>query len=354
MADYKSIFELVKHFNSLTSCVPNHLEILKIKQGDYYWADDCDSLPPDLEWVNCGKDFPSAKLVLMENHAGLFRGQTDVYSPCYSKAYRGFPLVKRPRELSEENRVRFLVSQAKTLWYIHLLQKHPSVLCAKIRNIKMDPYSIAQHYGMSTPYLDLTQSIEIASFFACCEYRDNAWQPKLAGKGVIYSFAPILDAEMIGLVTFSRPVLQKAWFIFLPLGEDFEKVSRVDKLIFNHTPEGSRYYLEKFNYGKDLFPEDPAADLARDIITSNSIPKNFISEALLRFGCIPDNIEKTLSTFKDSMNKYCNLAVEDNVPIFFTDDQIKKAESCFAKHADRFNDFKGYVRPVRKETCKVI
>jgi hypothetical protein len=347
MKEYKNIFELVKDFQDLASRTANPLEILKIRQGEYYWADDSDSLPLDLEWVNCGKDFPSAKLILMESSVGLFRGQADVYSPCYSKAYRGFPLVKRPRELLEEYRVKFLALQAKTLWYIYLLQKHPAIPYARVRNIKMNNFAIAQHYGMSTPYLDLTQSIEIASFFACCEYRDNAWQPKLTGKGVVYSFGPMSNCELFGLVTFPRPVSQKAWFVFLPFGVDFEKLPQVKKFVFNHTPEGSKHYLEMFNSGKDLFPGDPAEDIAKDIINSGAIPKDFVEESLSRFGCIPENLKKTLSIFKDSLNEYCNLAVEDNIPIDFTDDQIKRAEDCLAKHAERFNDFKGWVRPVR-------
>ena len=347
MREYKNIFELVKDFHDLASRTENPLDILKIRQGEYYWADDRDSLPPDLEWVNCGKDFPSAKLLLMESSADLFRGQTDVYSPCYSKAYRGLPLVKRPRELSEEFRVKFLASQAKTLWYVFLLQKHPAISYARARGIIMNPLAIAQHYGMPTPYIDLTQSIEIASFFACCEYRDNAWQPKLKGKGVVYSFGPMSASNPIGLVTFSRPVLQKAWFIFLPFGIDFEKLSHVEKFVFNHTPEGSRHYLQLFNSGNDLFPEDPAEDIAKEIINSCSIPKNFIVEALLRFGCISENVEKTFPIFRDNLSKYCDLAVEDSVPVDFTDDQIKSAESFLAKHAKKFNDFKGWVRPVR-------
>jgi hypothetical protein len=212
----------------------------------------------------------------------------------------------------------------------------------------MSAGAIAQHYGMPTPYLDLTQSIEIASFFACCEYRDNAWQPKSTGKGVIYLFNPIQDSGLIGLVTFSRPVLQKAWFVFLPFGVDFETLPQVKKFVFNHTSEGSRYYLEMFNSGNDLFPEDPAEDIAKEVINSGTIPKDFIVEALLKFGCIPENVEKTFTAFKDNLNKYCNLAVEDSAPIDFTDDQIKRAEVCLANHAEKFSDFKGWVRPVRK------
>lgn len=346
MADYKSIFQLVKHIKNSTG-EPEAFKIFDLKRGEYFLVDNSNSLPADLEWVNCGKDFPSVQLMLMDPCPGLFRGQSDVYSPCFSRAYRGFPLVKRPRELSEEYRVKFLASQAKTLWYISLLQKHPAVHRAKSLNIKMSSGAIAQHYGMVTPYLDLTQSIEIASFFSCCEYRGKEWQPKSTGNGVIYLLNSVQHAELIGLVTFSRPVLQKAWFIFLPFGVDFEKLPQVKKFVFNHTLEGSKYYFEMFNSGKDLFPEDPAEDIAKDIITSGSIPKDFVIDALLRFGCIPENLKKSLSMFKNNLNKYCNLIVEDSVSIDFTDGQIKRADDCLIEHAEKFNDFKGWVWPVR-------
>jgi hypothetical protein len=346
MTVYRNIFQLVAYFKNIISRTQDSLKILNFKQSEYYWVDDSDSLPVDLEWANCGKDFPSGRLMLMDACPGLFRGQIDVYSPCYSKAYRGFPSAKRPRELPEEFRVKFLASQAKTLWYLFLLKKHPSMHRAKTLNIKTNPFAIAQHYGMTTSYLDLTESIEIASFFACCECKDNVWCPKSTGKGVIYFLNSLSVPRPIGLVTFSRPVSQKAWFVFLPLGVDFEELPQVKKFVFNHTPEGSRYYLRMFNSGNDLFPEDPAADIAKDIANSDSIPKDFIVETLLRFGCVPENVEKTLPAFKNNLNKYCNLAIKDSVPIDFTDNQIKIAEVCLVKHSEKFNDFRGWVRPV--------
>jgi len=348
MADYKDIFELVKHLHAVASPPP---PFLKNEPDGYVWVDARDSVPEELEWVNCGRDFSPGQLFPLIFSGGLYRGQTKIYSPCYPKAYRGFPLVKRPRELSTKYRTKFLASQVKTLWFISLLEKHPAVHHARRLNIKMKPVAIAQHYGMPTHYIDLTQSIEVAAFFACCECKDKSWQPKTKGIGVIYCFHPLSSpdwfksTELVGQVTFPRPGEQKAWGVSLCLGADFEKIPSVEKFLFSHTLEGSRHFLEMFDAGKALYLEDPAAELADSIIDSKIVPEDFVIQALLKFGCLPNKLDKTLRIFKKRLNKYCNLEVANKVPIDFTKDQMKKIRLYFSKRKD---DFKGRVIPVRK------
>jgi hypothetical protein len=341
MVDYKDIFELVKYFHDIASPPP---PFLRNEPDGYAWVDVRNSLPEELEWVNCGRDFSPGKLFPLILSGGLYRGQTEIYSPCYPKIYRNFPLVKRPRELSTKYRTKFLASQVKTLWFISLLQEHPAVHHARRLKIQINPIAIAQHYGMFTHYLDLTQSIEVAAFFACCEYKDKAWQPRSTGKGVIYHFGPMSNAELIGLVTFPRPGEQKAWSVPLCFGADFDKIPHVEKFSFNHTLEGSKYFLEMFDSGKVIFLEDLAANLADSIINSKIVPKDFVIQALLRFGCLPNKIEKTLEIFKNRLDRYCNLEVKNNVAIHFTKSQIKKIKLYLSKHKD---NFKGKVIPVR-------
>lgn len=329
MGEYKNIFELVKYLKDTT---PSSSPFLKCEPDDYYWVDARDSLPEELEWVNCGRDFSQAKLFPAVFSGGLYRGQTDVYSPCWPRAYRRFPLVKRPRELSVKHRISFLASQIKTLWFISLLQKHPAVYHARRLKIQMNPIAIAQHYGMTTPYLDLTQSIEVAAFFASCECRDNTWKPRSIGKGVIYRFGQMSNAELIGLVTLPRPGEQKAWVVHLRIGVDFEKLPNVEKFMFNHTRKGSLHYLKMFESGKTLFLEDPAADLAVSIINSRIIPKNFVVQTLLRFGCLPDKLEKTLKIFQSRLAYYCNLEIKNKVSINFSKEQLRKLRVYWSKH----------------------
>jgi len=37
--------------------------------------------------------------------------------------------------------------------------------------------ALAQHYGIATDFLDITNSLETALFFACCKYENEKWRP---------------------------------------------------------------------------------------------------------------------------------------------------------------------------------
>jgi hypothetical protein len=211
----------------------------------------------------------------------------------------------------------------------------------------MNPVAIAHHYGMPTDYLDFTQSIEVAAFFACCESKDKDREPKSSGQGVIYRLNSIVSAaELVGLVTLPRPGEQKAWVIPIRLGADFGKAPQAEAFLFNHTLEGSTYYLKMFNSGKALFLEDPAGDLADSVMNSSEIPENFVIEALLRFGCLPNKVKKTLEIYKKRLRYYCDLGVRKKVPISFTKEQLKKLKDYWSDH-NRDLLYRGKVIPVR-------
>ncbi|MEW6075796.1 MAG: FRG domain-containing protein [Candidatus Omnitrophota bacterium] len=348
MTKYKDIFEVVKYFRDTAPTPP---PFLKGKPNDYYWVDARDSLPEGLEWVNCGRDFSPGQLMPSIFSGGLYRGQTEIYSPCRPRIYRGFPLVQRPRELSVKYRTRFLASQIKTTWFVSLLREHPALRYARKLKIQINPNAIAQHYGISTDYLDLTQSIDVAAFFACCEQKDQIWEPKSEGQGVIYRLNSFVSlerrrsiAELVGLVTFPRPGEQKAWVVPVRMGFDFANAPQVETFIFNHTFEGSRHYLNMFNLGKSLFLEDPTAELAKSVINSSEIPENFVTDVLLRFGCLPEKLKKTFKVFAKRLKYHCKLEVKKKVPICFTKEHIRKIKLYLYRYK---NDFMGIVHPVR-------
>jgi hypothetical protein len=345
MTVYNNIFELIKHLQDSASPPP---PFVKNEPNGYHWVDASNHLPEELEWVNCGRDFsPVGQLMPSIFSGGLYRGQTEVYSPCCPRIYRGFPLVKRPRKLSAKYRTRFIAFQIKTMWFISLLREHPAVHHARRLGIRINPVAIAHHYGIPTDYLDFTQSIEVAAFFACCESKNKIWVPKSSGQGVIYRLNSIPSAtELVGLVTLPRPGEQKAWVVPMRLGADFGKAPQAEVFLFNHTPKGSKYYLGMFDYGKILFPEDPASDLADSIMGSNEIPENFVIEALLRFGCFPNKIKKTLAIYKKRLRYYYGLQVKKKVPISFTKEQLKKLRNYWSDHK-RDLLYRGKVIPVR-------
>jgi hypothetical protein len=91
--------------------------------------------------------------------------------PCVPTATRGIGIdAWLLQELSEANQARLLVNFMKTEWFVELLRETAAVKWLKEKRIFLDEMAVAQHYGLPTGYIDLTQSFDVAAFFACCRY----------------------------------------------------------------------------------------------------------------------------------------------------------------------------------------
>jgi len=149
----------------------------------------------------------------------------------------------------------------------------------KEKKVHMNETAVAQHYGLPTGYIDLSQSFDVASLFACCKYdkEQGTWTPATSGEGVIY----VVDVRMIPLghgpkpiclQPFPRPSEQWGWVHEVTLGDDFDNLPYVKKFIFRHEANSSRKILENFHNGADLFPPDPMAVIADKIMEAQGVP----------------------------------------------------------------------------------
>lgn len=134
------------------------------------------------------------------------------------------------------------------------------------------PELIAQHYGLSTQFLDLTDDIKVAMFFACCKRnekntgRANSFRSitendiqEMGEDGVLYM--GIADAPCIGCQPFCRCHRQRGyyldttrngicWSYSLAADEHFKKY------YFKRTVALSKRLYEEFEGGAALFPQD--------------------------------------------------------------------------------------------------
>lgn len=126
---------------------------------------------------------------------------------------------------------------------------------------------IAQHYGLRTSFIDLTDDIKVALFFACCkrengnEYRpiSNADLSELGDNGVIYH-GHSTQSQMIGYQPFYRCHRQRGYYIDTAIEYPCWEVSLngngFEKLYFKRTVELSERLCDEFDGGKTLFPDD--------------------------------------------------------------------------------------------------
>lgn len=210
----------------------------------------------------------------------LYRGQNRRYWSCVSSVNRGIHTrVWSLRDLEADEQMRLLARLIRANWYCEILNSHPVLEWAKSEQHSIDRMALAQHYEVPTGFIDLTESIEVALFFACCEFHDGRWQPRTHGKGILYRLdltkttpgegPPVTG---IGLQPFARPYAQWAWTMELTLEQDFEEHPTVDWVYFEHTRKMGEKLLDLFDGGNDLMPGDPLWHWASIVKTSRLLP----------------------------------------------------------------------------------
>jgi len=170
----------------------------------------------------------------------LFRGQNKEYllnrSPETLDILYGDPKALEPSLLSSASRrginLEEMIQEWCCLLQIYMDLQKEKVLDNSIRfsyNLRLFAYAMAQHYGLPSPGLDVTNRLDVALFFALTEIKTDTKEnssfyickpksPK-SGPAVIYIFAPKnrfeLNYDMLkpkGL-PMNRPDAQSAHFL---------------------------------------------------------------------------------------------------------------------------------------------
>jgi len=248
------------------------------------------SINHDLRWEIVRKDDSDlTTLYPIDANSFLYRGQRERYKNCFSSICRNMNITSYSlSELDINSQANFIVSQVKLLIFKETVKKLSQFKYFKEKKYYLDMDSLAQHYGLNTGFIDVTQSIVVATFFACGKFNstNNTWEPVSEGEGVIYvydiatSMLPYGRLKPIGLQPFPRPAEQWAWTCELNMTLDFDKLPNVQKFIFKHNYQASKSVLSKVNNGIDLFPVDKLAEITKLISESNQLPINLVNETI--------------------------------------------------------------------------
>jgi len=265
----------------------------------------------------------------------LYRGQNKRYLPM---------LPSIPRGMSSENtgelwkyaisdQAKIVLRLAQSWWFSQELDHHPITSHAANQKLELDRIALAQHYGIPTGYLDLTDDFNVSAFFATCYETKNGWQPITSGTGIIYRVNP-LDISMyfpLGPQALPRPTEQCAWVTELPLCHAFDGWPDVTMMQFHHDKHIGEYFLEMFSGGEKLFPPDPLADVASEILACREIPADLIENALESFTQDPHGVKishlkairKELTKIT-TLNSYRRLLTDEKVSLLLTDIEWRK------------------------------
>jgi len=195
----------------------------------------------------------------------LYRGQTHRRLPCVPTLFRHH---KHPAKFLDDldavDAAQVIANIARAWLFISELRHHPVVRWARKQRIAIEHYEMAQHHGVTTQLLDLSESVAVALYFATHEFTvDGRPLAKTDGTGVLY----VVDLEAIaaehswrfrsvGIQPFARPYRQRAWGCELLMGECFEGCPRLAALEFEHSASFAGKVREYATRGGDLFPRD--------------------------------------------------------------------------------------------------
>lgn len=313
------------------------------------------ALPRQLRWVYVDSNPPSKEVKLMPSNPSpiLFRGQTMRYKPCYPACARKVTVATNAlTELPDAQRASVILNLVKTEWFNENLRRTGAMQWMFENQISFDETAVAQHYGLPTGYIDVSQSFDVASFFACCKYDPVAleWQPVAEGMGVVYVVdarhpACMKNVRPICLQAFPRPSEQWAWVCEMSLGQDFEMFPYVRKFLFRHDGAASQRVLDRFDQGAGLFPPDPLSEVATEIAGSDCLPKSVaerVVEDLVKdgFGLPGADIGQVLARIEEAVG----IEFSASKVVSIIDDKLRDIDNVWK---DRFPRHEIGIRLVR-------
>lgn len=254
--------------------------------------------------------------------------------------YRGqnkdFGVCKTTLDRCESKEEQFL-NICRTIAFEELLEVHPFVKFVRSlpplgeNHLCLNLTGMAQHYGLHTNYLDITNNFDVACFFATCRYEDGKYYPigNISKSGIIYKiYETVLPPffkneddkelllEYLGWQPLPRPEQQRASVLKVAKGTNLDTVSGVKKYHFKHSISQSKKIWKQFNEGQALFPDDSAANLANECKKLNSFTNEQINKAFDRFWLWSGeklNKEQTLDNLKIEIVDQNGLSWDDLV-----------------------------------------
>lgn len=266
----------------------------------------------------------------------LFRGQIQVYEPCVASMHRA--LTFDPAARTSADWLRLVVAHARSGWFVEHLRHHPFGRWALQERVDINTEAVAQHYGLPTPFIDLTESPAVAAFFATCAIcsanrpGEVVCSPVAEGTGILYRIrtANLVfgSCRPIGLQPFPRPKEQWAWTYELWHGEDFQvpRCNRqpcVESVLFQHSAEQSEYFLKRFQAGHALFPPDVLSEIADEIRTADYLPLDIFERVLQLMSADPNwaHVAVPANAARSAIKATWELELREGAQLLYTEEQ---------------------------------
>ena len=219
----------------------------------------------------------------------FYRGQSEYHEQCLPSLYR-FEGDRLEKET--------LRSHLQTAEMILLMKSHPVIMSIESGGIMHEKLGLvklpvmydglAQHYGIKTCYLDLTNDIWCAAFFAATTTSGGEYHPVVVKEdmpfkkrfGVLYMIDYSIESGdpdfskdnilPIGLQYFNRPGKQSALVMAMQDLKDLHRLPRLKRVFFRHDTESSNLIYTLSQFGKQFLTDDPFEQTVKAICAEDS------------------------------------------------------------------------------------
>lgn len=304
----------------------------------------------------------------------FYRGENELFP-------RSVPSLNRKIDnLNEKNKELYrAISNLRIKQFIKFIWKFNIIPLWEAKLSDINYKALAQHYGLETSLLDLTNNLRVALFFATCKYvpETDSYRPltkedieknENTKYGVIYHspnwmldyfgvyaslnlmerFKPgennktyEIDSGMFDDIAFQigyQPFMrceQQSSYVFPmrnsnPLGDN----SKFEKLYFRHSPELSQRIFEMMDNGKKVFPEEGISKAKKyidDIKNAAIFTKEDVNEVYELE--VDKKIFPTIELFENELTNFEingeKVKITDKIEIKIEDDLLNSINSNY-------------------------
>lgn len=229
--------------------------------------------------------YPHGSVIKQADRSFHYRGENQIHGSSQATLYRKLKGIKN----KEEKFVEEFVAYMRIAEFLDLIlkMKHTQEFLSLRLSVNGHPLKIdllyeqiAQHYGLNTPWLDITSDFEVALFFSCCRFDNSSkkWVP-LTNKdfnesedtkyGVIFrratehpsNFFPSSQIQSIevfpnGFQPFMRCHMQSSYVAISDKCYSLQSDSTFEKLHFKHTEDLCNFIYERMEGGGKIYPHE--------------------------------------------------------------------------------------------------
>jgi hypothetical protein len=260
--------------------------------------------------------YPHGIILSQSMRSDFYRGENKLYEasiPSLLRKLQNFDTVK-------EKELYRLISDMRVAEFSIFLSKFDHVAGWNYCDVLYDV--LAQHYGLDTGWLDITNDFNTALFFATCHYDGSGWKPltredteknEMTKYGVIFHIPSFKASEKmaasiwdeystdgsngrrpmthdhntilpIGFQPFMRCHMQYGYGIYMRKPFPLQNDIHFEKLRFRHSEELSQYIFNLMEGGKLIYPQEGLSDsgFIIDMIKTSTVFSNKAFEYALK------------------------------------------------------------------------